>query len=394
MKQNLLDKETVKVIHSCPIWLPQTQTWLYNQIRYLADDVENHIVCEVTENLTQFNLPNIHAFAEAPRWRRLWDRGLQKLQVRQHLGWLVHIVKREGIDIVHSHFGPLGWINLGAIRQTGAKHCVTFYGYDVNHLPKSQPVWSERYRQLFGNADLVLCEGSHMAQCIINLGCPEHKVKVHHLGIAIDEIAFQPRTWSPKEPLRVLVAGSFREKKGIPHALEALGRLQHEVNLEITLIGDAGADEQSQTQKQLILATIQKHHLESKVRLLGYQPHTVFFKEAYSHHIFLSPSTTASDGDTEGGAPVSLLEVAATGMPIVSTRHCDIPEVVIDGVTGLLSDERDVEGLIGHLRKLVNFPEKWYALVKAGRDYMEAEYDARTQGLRLATLYRELIKNS
>ncbi len=70
---------------------------------------------------------------------------------------------------------------------------------------------------------------------------------------------------------------------------------------------------------------------------MGYQPHSTLFAEAYRHHIFLSPSVTASTGDTEGGAPVSLIEMAATGMLIVSTTHCDIPEVIKHGVTGLLA---------------------------------------------------------
>ena len=63
------------------------------------------------------------------------------------------------------------------------------------------------------------------------------------------------------------------------------------------------------------------------------------------HDVFLAPSVTASNGDTEGGAPVAIIEMAASGMPIVSTRHCDIPSVVLDGVTGLLAAERDSEGL-------------------------------------------------
>ena len=112
-------------------------------------------------------------------------------------------------------------------------------------------------------------------------------------------------------PLRVLIAGSFREKKGIPYALEALGRLQQEIPLEITIIGDAS--ERGEAEKLQILDTIKTHNLWPKTRMLGYQPHAILLEEAYRHHIFLSPSVTASDGDTEGGLPVSIIEMAATG---------------------------------------------------------------------------------
>jgi colanic acid/amylovoran biosynthesis glycosyltransferase len=388
-----LNNTKIKVVHSYPIWLPQTQTWMYNQVRYLPDEVENHIVCEKKDNWEQFWLPNIHSLDEISKWHSLWDKSLRKLKFRRHLKFLVEVAKHEGSNILHSHFGHIAWANLDAAKQTGQKHVVTFYGWDVNSLPKSDPNWKTRYQELFAKVDQILCEGSHMAQCIVNLGCPAHKVKVHHLGVTIEEIAFKPRVWNPAEPLRVLIAASFREKKGIPFALEALGQLQHQVPLEITIIGDANSDKKNQAEKQKILATIEKYNLQSKVRSLGYQPYAVVFEEAYKHHIFLSPSVTASNGDTEGGAPVCLIEMAATGMPIVSTTHCDIPEVILNGVTGLLTEERNVFGLVAHLQWLIAHPEKWYGIVQAGRNHVEAEYDARIQGKRLAAIYTGLNRN-
>jgi colanic acid/amylovoran biosynthesis glycosyltransferase len=390
MKPQLLDNTKIKVVHSQPVWLPQTQTWMYNQIRYLPAPVETHIVCERKENLDQFWLPNIHALKDTSQWGYFWDKSIRKLKFRRHLNFLVEVAKREGASILHSHFGHIGWENLDAAKQAQLKQVVTFYGWDVNSLPKNDPRWRTRYQELFATVDRILCEGSHMAQCIVNLGCSADKVKVHHLGVTIDEIAFKPRVWNRDEPLRVLIVAAFREKKGIPDALEALGQLQHKVALEVTLIGDANQEERSQAEKQKILATIDKHNLQSKIRMLGYQPYTVIFEEAYKHHVFLSPSVTASDGDTEGGAPVSLIEMAATGMPIVSTKHCDIPEVVLNGVTGLLAEERDVSGLVAHLQRLVDYPEKWPEMVQAGRKHVEAEYDARIQGSRLAAIYTEL----
>jgi colanic acid/amylovoran biosynthesis glycosyltransferase len=390
MNAPFVDKKTSTVIHACPIWLPLTQTWMYNQVRYLPDEIDNHIVCERTENLDRFDLPQIHALENASKWHYFWDKGLQKLGVRRHLGWLVTVARETSATILHSHFGQTGWANLKAAKQTGLKHVVTFYGMDVNFLPNSDARWRSRYRELFTHADLFLCEGPHMAQCITELGCPAHKVKVHHLGVSLEAIDFQPRIWNPSEPLRVLIAATFMEKKGIPYALEALGRLQEDVPLEITIIGDARNIPSSRAEKQTILAIVKKYHLQSQVRFLGYQPHHVLFEEAYRHHIFLSPSVTAHDGDTEGGAPVSLIEMAATGMPIVSTQHCDIPGVILDGITGLLAEERDVAGLVTHLQQLVNYPDRWYAMLQAGRKHLETQYEARRQGQLLGEIYKRL----
>jgi len=231
-----------------------------------------------------------------------------------------------------------------------------------------------------------------MARCIVDLGCPEDKVRVHHLGVDLQQIPFTPRAWTPGQPLRVLLCGSFREKKGFPDGLAALARIKDEVPLAITVIGDEHGDERTRAEKRRILEAIAHGGLTERTRLLGYQPYETVMAEASRHHIFLSPSVTAADGDTEGGAPVTLIEMSASGMLPVSTTHCDIPGVVIDGVTGWLAPERDVDALVGHLRGIVAHPERWRGMQVAGRKHMEAEFDARVQGERLAAVYREITR--
>ena len=390
--------EKLAIIHSFPTWLPLTQTWMYNQAYYLPPEIETHIVCDRTQNLDQFNLPNIHSLGDISRLRMYWEKGLRKLKIQPYSPFSVEIAARYRVKILHSHFGHIAWGDINTTQKAKIKQVVTFYGYDVNCIPQRDPIWIKKYQKLFSNVERVLCEGPHMGECIIKLGCPPEKVTVHHLGVKVDDIAYQPRIWNPGEPLRVLMAASFVEKKGFPYGLEALGILQPEIPLEITLIGDASSgnpksrQSQSQIEKEKILATIAKHQL--KVRLLGYQPYSVFFEEAYKHHIFLSPSVTARDGDTEGGAPVSLIEMAATGMPIVSTTHCDIPEVIKPGITGLLAPEKDVEGLVNHLRWYINHAAEWGSMLDAGRKHIETNYDAKLQGQKLAAIYQDIAKSS
>lgn len=226
-----------------------------------------------------------------------------------------------------------------------------------------------------------------MVRELIQLGCPPEKASLHRLGVEVDTIRFQTRSWNRNEPYRVLIAGSFREKKGIPYALEALGRLRHETPLEVTVIGDAG----SAAEKSRILEIIARQGLTDCVKLLGFQPHRVFFEESYRHHLFLSPSVTAASGDTEGGAPVSLIEMVATGIPVVSSFHCDIPEVVLHGQTGWLAPERDVDGLVAAIRQWLANPDRWDSMVRAGREHVERNYASTTQAELLSGLYRKAL---
>lgn len=385
-ERTLPDPERLVVLHSFPIWLPQTQTWMHTQVRSFPEQVQAHVVCDRTEHLDEFWVPHLHSASEEKAGRLLGAMVPRRWPGLKSAAFLALTSLRLRARILHSHFGDVGWADMRAARIARLKQVVSFYGCDLS-LPG--PAWRRRYAQLFARVSCVLCEGPRMASRVISFGCPESKLRVLHLGVPLDRLPYRPRAWSGEGPLRVLIAASFREKKGIPYALEALGRVQRELSLEITVIGDTERDPLSVLEKERILSVVRKHAF-ARLRMLGYQPHARLLDEAYAHHVFLAPSITAENGDSEGGLPVTLLEMAATGMPIISTDHGDIPEQVQHQVTGLLTAERDVEGLMAQLRWLADHRERWPAMLDAGRRRIEAEFDARRQGERLAAIYRAL----
>jgi colanic acid/amylovoran biosynthesis glycosyltransferase len=300
-------------------------------------------------------------------------------------------IKKQGAGVVHSHFGNRGWLNARVARKAKVKHIVSFYGSDLGFLPRRYPEWRFRYKQLFRSVDAVLAEGPHMANLIMQLGCPKEKVMVHHLGVKVDEIGFRPRHKSATEPFSVLIAASFREKKGIVYAVEALKRVNHIHPIIVTIVGNDNGTPQSLKEKEKIMKVINsEENFKIRVRLTGYLGHHELIEEAYKHHVFVSPSVTASDGDIEGGAPVTLIEMAATGIAVVSTRHCDIPGVIQNGKSGFLVDERDVDGLVDCLIWLNDNPGEWGRIANEARSHIEREYNALTQGERLACIYKEL----
>jgi colanic acid/amylovoran biosynthesis glycosyltransferase len=384
----------LEVIINQHTWLPLTHSWIHTQTACLPPAITAHVICGTTANLDVFHAASIHCDSELSWPRRLGVLAAaaptlgRKLTRRTAL--MAHVARRYGARLVHSHFGYTGYDSADAVRRLGLKHVVTFYGVDMSAMPLVDSRWLERYRYLFAQVDQVLCEGPQMAAGVARLGCPDHKLRVHHLGIRLDQLPFRPRVRQAGEPLKVLIAASFREKKGIPYALEALALVKQETPLEVTIIGDAGTHPKSQAEKARIHATVAKCGLAAHVRFLDYQPWRVLLEQAYRHHVFLSPSVTASDGDSEGGAPVALIEMAATGMPVVSSRHADIPEVIEHGVSGLLAGERNAEELADCLRRLINNPQAWEGLVSAARHRIEREFNAERQGEALAEIYQQV----
>ncbi len=385
-----MSPDAYSVVHSMHLWLSQTMTWLHTQVQHLPPRIDSRIVCDKVDHLDQFPAARLVSPESDGAVLRALSARFWPLARRRNAYLLSKELGLSDARVLHSHFGDRGWANLSVARRHGVRHVVTFYGYDVSRLPQAQPRWRGRYEDMFAAADLFLCEGPFMAQSLVRLGCPQAKVRVHHLGVKLDEIAYEPRSWEPGSPLKVLIAGTFTEKKGIPYALRALARVRHRVPLEIHLIGDADAKADRQAEKAQILRAIDEGELGPQVRLHGYVTHARMHEIARGCHVFLSPSVTAADGDSEGGAPVSIIEMAAAGLPVVSTRHCDIPEVIEDGVGGWLGDERDVESLERHLLWLIEHPGDWQAVTRAARRRIETEFDARSQGQRLAAHYDAL----
>lgn len=391
MGRGLRTDATISVIHSTKLWLPQTMTWLYTQVVNLPPRVTNCVVCEEALNLDQFEIPNCFV----TRGGNLFSRALHK-QSWRYAEWsrarcLGACVSSFGSNILHSHFGDYGYADISNARRHGLQHVVTFYGYDASRLPHRDPTWKDRFAEMFDTVSLCLCEGPHMADTISELGCPDEKIIVHHLGINVAAIRFSPRSWKPGETLRFLIAGSFTEKKGFPYAIEALGRLKGRYDLELTVIGDDNGTSRMISEKQSINRAIDRAGLRKCTRMLGKMPYTALLDQAYEHHIFLQPSIVASDGDTEGGAPVTIIDMLATGMPVVATTHCDIPEVVPESHQKMLAVERNVDDLEAKIEWLIENPRILPQLIADGRHHVEQEFNARIQGERLARIYEGLV---
>ncbi len=386
-------KSELQILHSYHVWLPLTMSWLYNQVKYLPKSVQSAIYCDRRITDSGYDLPNMYCLEDESFISSRINFYLRKAGLGRYSRHLRKTLREHSFDVIHGHFGNMAWELLPAAKAESIPLITTFYGLDINFLPRQRPVWYKRYPKLFDYTSLVLCEGPHMKQKVRELGCPPEKIVVHHLGIELDSIPFKKRI-PDTEHTRILIAGSFREKKGISYALEAIRNLVDEYDISVTIIGDANQNDSNKKEARKIRELMESPDLKPLITHLGFQPHDRLIEEALNHHIFLSPSVTASDGDTEGGAPVVLTEMAATGMPIVSSNHCDIPNIVHHEKNGLLAEERDTDQLATHLRYLIDHPDLWEPMGRYGRQIAENAFDAHKQSHRLFELYSAVINKT
>jgi colanic acid/amylovoran biosynthesis glycosyltransferase len=285
-------------------------------------------------------------------------------------------------DILHCQFGELGRRAI-ALRDIGVargKLVVSFRGADLTKNSRHG-----KYERVLGEADQILTVCASFRERLITEGGDPARVRVHRSGISICQFPYVPRTLSPGEPARLLATARLVEKKGVVHLLGAVAHLKRAgYQVHLNIIGDGPL-------RSRLEAEALRLQISSEVKFLGARGSDEVVRLLHSHHILVAPSVTASDGDQEG-IPNSLKEAMATGMPVVSTWHSGIPELVEDGRSGFLVPERDEEALADRLAWLIDHPESWEGMGQEGRAKVSAEYDSRELNASLIAIYKGLVE--
>lgn len=314
--------------------------------------------------------------------------------------WAEGVLREREAKLIHAYFGPVAWRMLSLRRRLGLPLVVSFLGDEV--APSLSPWWSwwirtdagppdwpARLRELFEGADLLLAEGPFLRDRLIELGCPPEKVEVQRIAIPVGDMKFRARTAPPGRPV-VMFAGRFCEQKGVLEALQAVRDLREKGReLEFRMIGDDTLTDGRYAAR--VNAYIREHALEDCVTRLGFVNHERYLEEMDRADVFLHPSVVDSTGASEGGAPTTIIEAQALGMPVVSTLHCDIPNVTVPGESAVLVPERDAPALARALASVLDDPGRWEAMGRAGRRHVEANHDIEKEVKLLEDRYLSLL---
>jgi colanic acid/amylovoran biosynthesis glycosyltransferase len=388
----------MRILHLFDRYLNTTMNWAYQLIRHTPD-----IDAEIAAPLfirNQFLDPDF-TYWYAP-WIQdepptEWNISvIQKLQTHfyfqkwgRYQKFLFRKLHPDPPDILHAHFANVAWHYSSLARKLRRPFVISFYGYDYERLLYYKPEFKRYYQQLFQEATAFICEGTHGAEQLIRQGCPREKIQVIHLGIQPEQVPFWERK-KKKGELHMLQAATYTEKKGHRYTLEAFKKTLADCpDLQLTLIGEAVDKDIYQWVRNFV----QVHQLDERVRFMDFLPYSDFYQKMNDFHLFIHPSCYAKDRDCEGGAPVVFLDVQAGGMPVLSTRHCDIPSEVIHGKTGWLCEEKNVDCLSQGIRAFYEMDTATYSTYQQqARAHVTTHYDIAESGRQLRALYQKIKK--
>lgn len=290
-------------------------------------------------------------------------------------------------DIIHCQFGTQGYRGLAFKRllQPTPKLLLMFRGFDISCFV--QEVGSHFYTKLFEEVDFCLANCDFFRKLVTALGWPASRSAVHFSGLDSSKFQFRPRYFVPGEPVKVATTGRLVEKKGIEYAIWAVAKQARRFpELEYYIIGDGPL-------RLPLEELIEELNAGSYIHLLGWKNEAEIIDILDTCHLFIAPSVTAADGNQD--APINVLkEAMAMGLPVVSTFHGGIPELVQDGKSGYLVPERDADALAEKLELLLAYPENWQAMGEAGRAFVKKYFDLNRLNDQLVSRYEQLIAES
>lgn len=222
---------------------------------------------------------------------------------------------------------------------------------------------------------VATCTGYNQSH-LLGLGNGHAGQKVKRIYHGLDAKKYERKGVISSDKPVLLAVGQLKEKKGFTYLLKACRRLKDRGHVfECRIIGEGPL-------RQALEEEIRELKLQEIVLLYGALPHQAVISAYQQASLFVLPAVLSQDGDRDG-IPNVILEAEAMELPVVSTNHSGIPEVVDDGVNGFLVPPADEKALAEAIAKLLDDPALREEMGRQGRHFVTENFDASRNAERL-----------
>ena len=337
----------MKILLYTHTFAPHTETFVYNDVAGLKEQHDLRVVCLERSNEEKFPFPRTAVLPYRRSWlaQKCWNQ-LYRFDInmnffnRTFTDALRQQILEFRPDIIHCHFGP------EAIRLTDnlTDHSIpviaNFHGYDASAFLKKSKVYRRRLKSLFSKPN-VFPNGTSQSlfDFLAAYGIYSKRSRVIYSGIRAE--AFQRQRPPPPKPppFRFVQVAGFRPKKGHVYSLRAFRQFLREAGRKSALMYLVGGGAGAMREMQEFCAQL---GIAEEVIFTGWQSPAEVKQLLEQAHCFWHPSVTPDSGDKES-TTVAIMEAMAMELPIVATFHSGIPELMQDGVHGILVEEKKID---------------------------------------------------
>ena len=273
--------------------------------------------------------------------------------------YLFHFIKKNNITHLNCFFGNIGEFFVQLTIFLPLKVTVSFHGVDASDSMLKGYFNIKKYCDAY----FVLAE--HMKFDLLKRGFRKELIHVIKTGLNFSSMPLYD-TYSKKN--QIVYVGRLVEKKAILDAIFAFSLISQKFSqYSFIVVGDGPLMEKAKK-------TTHELSLTGRIFFLGSQLPERVYQIMLESKVFLLPSKTAPTGDKEG-APVSIIEAQVLGLPVVSTFHAGIPEIVIPDKTALLSNEGDIAKIAQGIECLLEDESLLKSFSKRAIDYSRSRFD-------------------
>ncbi len=372
----------------CTTFLKPEMRHIYRQVTALTR-FDTFIVCKERRCEEEFPFPDVevHPKVRSNFVRRFWLKYIRKeppIVYRGEYGVLNRILERRQADLMHVYFGHTGVHLLPFLQRWPCPAVVSFHGMDVQPR-EDRPGYLENLKALLQAIPLVMARSESLKDRLMELGCPEEKIRLNRTGIPMDQFPLVEREAPADGAWRLVQACRLIEKKGLDLTLDVFAKFaQAHPGAHLTIAGEGPLLEDLKSQAAAL-------GVADRVEFAGFLSPDALRDLYHQSHVFIHPSRLTADQNQEG-VPNSMLEAMATGLLVLATLHGGIPEAVKDGLTGYLVPENDGDALLARLNELTADTSLWKQMGAAAAADVRENFEHGAQVRKLEAIYQEALE--
>ncbi len=371
-------------------------TFIYRQLKSAEEKYNPIVLCsDKLENREKFPFDKVYLMRRnfiGLKKSRLFSKiygyhTLLSLKPKLSSGqikYFKNILSGNKINLIHAHFGPSGLEIFKIAKELNIPIIVSFHGYDASVLLTMEE-YRKNIKDVFDNS-YVIAVSEYMKKSLVAAGAPEDNIRLIRYGVPLDYFNFVQRKpiklkIKSNEIITFLQVSNFVEKKGHKYTVLAFNELlKYNKSVKLILAGDGYLREGIEK----LCADL---NISEYVDFPGLVDTNAVRSLMSKADIFLHHSVESWEGDKEG-IPNVIIEAMSTGLPVISTYHSGIPELIDNNENGFLVNEKDVESYSQILINLEKIPED---IGIRARVKVEEEFDLEKQINKLLSLYNTLL---
>lgn len=298
------------------------------------------------------------------------------LEFNLKAAYFAAVIRNSRVDLLHSHFTTTGSLSKRLSEFLGIPYLLTAHAFDIYMSQKNE------LRNVMEDARSIITISEYNKNYLQQDIGIKNRIEVVRCGIDIEK--FNPAFRSyPDNKIKMLTVTRLVEKKGLEYLIKAIPIVLTEIkDIDLTIVGSGPLE----------------NHLKQVAKDLSVEEYINFrggvsdseLKHYYENaDMFILPCVIAGNGDRDG-IPVAIMEAMAMELPIISTMVSGIPELVADGISGILVPQRDEAAIAVAILKLSKDKDLRHRMGENGRKIINKKYNIVSESKKLVNIYNSM----